>query len=218
MKGFTIMATDNYFKQLYDIDVRPKTKQKNGLNYLSWAAAWAEVKKIHPDAVYNVYEQIIEYAPNGEDVRKTRPWFDDGKTAWVKVGVTINGLEHKEMLPIMDFKNKPIPAENVTSSDANKSIKRCFTKACALHGLGAYIYEGEDLPEEAKESNSLQTDLMELIKKKSALSEATKIKVAEICKESLVEENGDPRLCDDNDKLKNLKKKLMAVRKVPDKK
>ena len=212
------MAVDNYFKQLYDIDVRPKTKQKNGLNYLSWAAAWAEVKKIHPDAVYNVYEQIMEYAPNGEDIMISRPWFDDGKTAWVKVGVTIGGLEHKEILPIMDFKNKPIPAENVTSYDANKSIKRCFAKACALHGLGAYIYEGEDLPEEAKESNGLQSDIMELIKKKSALSEATKTKVAGICKESLMEENGDPRLCTDNDKLKELKKKLMAVRKVPDKK
>lgn len=212
------MSDTNYFKQLYDIDVRAKTKQKNGLNYLSWAAAWAEVKKLHPNAIYRIYKQTISFCSDGITPWQERPWFDDGKTAWVEVGVTINNIEYKEILPILDYKNKPIPAENVTSYDANKSIKRCFTKACALHGLGAYIFEGEDLPEEAKAASALQAEVMDLIKKKSALSEATKAKVAGICKESLVEENGDPRLCEDNDKLKELKKKLMAVRKVPDKK
>lgn len=212
------MSETNYFKQLYDIDVRAKTKQKNGLNYLSWAAAWAEVKKIHPDATYTVYEQTLNFCSDGITPWQKRPWFDDGKTGWVKTGVTINGIEHIEQLPIMDFKNKAIPAENITSTEANKSIQRSLTKACARHGVGLYIFEGEDLPEEAKAANALQAEVMDLIKKKSALSEATKAKVAGICKESLAEENGDPRLCEDNDKLKELKKKLMAVRKVPDKK
>jgi len=209
---------ENYFKQLYDIDVRSKTKQKNGLNYLSWAAAWAEVKKIHPDAIYTVYEDILSFCSDGITPWKKRPWFDDGKTGWVKTGVTINGIEHIEQLPIMDFKNKPIPAENITSIEANKSIQRSLTKACARHGVGLYIFEGEDLPEEAKEVNSLQSEVVTLIKKKSELSKATAAKVAEICKAALPNENGDPRLSEDNEKLKELKKQLMAVRKVPDKK
>lgn len=211
------MSETNYFKQLYDIDVRSKTKQKNGLNYLSWAAAWAEVKKIHPDAIYTVYEDILSFCSDGITPWKKRPWFDDGKTGWVKTGVTINGIEHIEQLPIMDFKNKPIPAENITSIEANKSIQRSLTKACARHGVGLYIFEGEDLPEEAKEVNSLQSEVVTLIKKKSELSKATAAKVAEICKAALPNENGDPRLSEDNEKLKELKKQLMAVRKVPDK-
>ena len=66
---------------------------------------------------------------------------------WVKTGVTVNNIEHIEYLPVMDFKNKSIPVENVTSFDVNKTIQRSLTKACARHGLGLYIYAGEDLPE-----------------------------------------------------------------------
>ncbi len=64
-----------------------------------------------------------------------------------KTGVTINGLEHIEYLPVMDYKNKSIPADKVTSFDVNKAIQRSLTKALARHGLGLYIYAGEDLPE-----------------------------------------------------------------------
>lgn len=208
--------SDNYFVNLYNVNVNDKTKEKNGLTYLSWAAAWAEVKKVFPDAHYKYYEDILSFDPNGYPW-KTRYWFDDGKTAWVKVSVTINGIEHVEILPIMDYKNKPIPAESVTSMDANKSLKRCLAKCCALHGIALYIYEGEDINEDARIANTLQADVMELIQKKSKLSDATKAKVAQICKEILPDENGDPRICEDNEKLKELKKKLMAVRKIPDK-
>ena len=136
----------NYFSRLYAIDVHDKIEQKNGLNYLSWASAWAEVKKIYPSASYTVYENDIG-----------RYWFDDGHTAWVKTGVTINGLEHIERLPVMDYRNNSIPAENVTSYDANKAVQRSLTKACARHGLGLYIYEGEDLPEETKKKATQKT-------------------------------------------------------------
>ena len=117
------MDEKNYFQELYDVDVREKTKQKNGLNYLSWAAAWAEVKKKFPDATFKIYEQTMD------DKGNTRPWFDDGRTGWVKTGVTINGMELIEELPIMDFRNKSIPADSITSTDANKSIQRSLTKA-----------------------------------------------------------------------------------------
>ena len=128
--------TENYFKQLYDIDVRAKTKSKNGLQYLSWAACWSEVKKVFPDATFKIYEQMIKIVETSEGKEITReierPWFDDGNTGWVKTGVTINDIEHIEELPIMDFKNKSIVASNITSSDANKAIQRSLTKACAF--------------------------------------------------------------------------------------
>ena len=71
----------------------------------------------------------------------------DGRTCWVKTGVTINGIEHIEYLPVMDYQNKSIPLEEVKSFNVNTAIQRSLTKACARHGLGLYIYAGEDLPE-----------------------------------------------------------------------
>lgn len=130
---------DNYFKELNDINVNDKTEVKNGLTYLSWAWAWGEIKKRHPDATYEIYE-------NADGLF----YHTDGMTCWVKTGVTVNGVEHIEYLPVMDFKNKSIPREHVTSFDVNKAIQRSLTKACARHGLGLYIYAGEDLPETEK--------------------------------------------------------------------
>ena len=134
---------DNYFNDLYAVNVNGHTEKKNGLTYLSWAWAWGEIKKKHPDATYTVYE-------NAEGWN----YHTDGRTCWVKTGVTVNGIEHIEYLPVMDYKNKSISTENVTSFDVNKAIQRSLTKACARHGLGLYIYAGEDLPEE--EANEKQ--------------------------------------------------------------
>lgn len=124
------------FSVLSEINCNEHTEQKNGLTYLSWAWAWAEVKKQFPLAEYAIYENQDGWN-----------YFTDGKTCWVKTGVTINGLEHIEYLPVMDYKNKSIGADVVTSFDVNKAIQRSLTKACARHGLGLYIYAGEDLPE-----------------------------------------------------------------------
>lgn len=201
---------ENYFSNLYNIDVREKVKQKNNLNYLSWAAAWAEVKKVHPDAFYTIYEEIISISDTGIPM-KTRPWFDDGKTGWVKTGVTINGLEHIEELPIMDFKNKSIVADNITSADANKSIQRSLTKACARHGLGLYIYEGEDLPEESKQLERLRAECYKLVVVKSQSSESIKAKVNELCKAADSNTN-DPRQMTDIDALKVLKTQLSEIK------
>lgn len=131
------MANENYFKQLNSINCNDKTEKKNGLTYLAWAYAWGEVKKLFPESTYTIYENA-----NG--------WFyhTDGNTCWVKTGVTINGIEHIEYLPVMDYKNRSIPVDQVTSFDVNKAIQRSLTKAVARHGLGLYIYAGEDLPED----------------------------------------------------------------------
>ena len=127
------------FEQLNRINVNGHTEKKNGLTYLSWAWAWAEIKKLYPEAKYTIYERETEYGPVN--------YFTDGRTCWVKTGVTIEGLEHIEELPVMDFKNRSIGYADVTSMDINKAIQRSLTKACARHGLGLYIYAGEDLPD-----------------------------------------------------------------------
>lgn len=124
------------FETLNAINVNDKTETKNGLTYLSWAWAWGELLKRYPDSTYTIYE-------NSEG------WFyhTDGKTAWVKTGVTVEGKEYIEFLPVMDYKNRSIPLESITSFDVNKAIQRSLTKAVARHGLGLYIYAGEDLPD-----------------------------------------------------------------------
>ena len=141
------------FNTLNKIDVSRYVEKKNGLSYLSWANAWAEVKKIYPTASYVIYENTL---PNGYVVN----YFTDGKTCYVKTGVIIEGLEHIEELPVMDYKNKSIPFESVTSFDVNKAILRSLTKALARHGLGLYIYAGEDLPEEAKEPFAMTDEMV----------------------------------------------------------
>ena len=124
------------FEQLFEINVNEHVERKNGLQYLPWAYAWAEVKKLFPESTYKVYE-----SENG------CIYHTDGRTCWVKTSVIIVGLEHIEYLPVMDYKNKSILLENVTSFDVNKTIQRSLTKALARHGLGLYLYAGEDLPE-----------------------------------------------------------------------
>jgi len=124
------------FETLSTINVNDKVEKKNGLTYLSWAWAWAEVKKHYPHATYNVYE-------NAEGLN----FHHDGKTAWVKTGVTIEDIEHIEYLPVLDFRNASITLDKITSFNVNSSIQRSLTKAIARHGLGLYIYAGEDIPQ-----------------------------------------------------------------------
>lgn len=152
------------FAVLNNINVNNKVKTKMGLNYLSWAYAWGELLKNYPDATFNVYNRTIEtnetITTEDKDNGVTRtvvnkstqdvPYFTDGRTCFVKVGVTVNGIEYVEYFPIMGLKNDAIPANRVTMTDVNKAIQRAFVKACARHGLGLYIYAGEDLPETEK--------------------------------------------------------------------
>ena len=119
---------------LLKINVNDHTEKKNGLTYLSWAWAWAEVLKADPNANFKV-----EMQEHGG------PLMPIGDTFMVWVTVTMFGKPMTCMLPVLDYRNKPIPAPN--SFDVNTSIMRCLVKAIALHGLGLYIYAGEDLPE-----------------------------------------------------------------------
>lgn len=155
---------DNYFTELNSINVQDKIEKKGSLSYLSWAYAWAEVKKLHPDAAYTIYEN-------------TEGWnyHTDGRTCWVKTGVTVNGIEHIEYLPVMDYKNNSIPLDKVTSFDVNKAIQRSLTKAVARHGLGLYIYAGEDLPEAEKDESSTGSAKKEMPRWQLAVMSAVEI-------------------------------------------
>ena len=207
---------NNWFKELSAVDVNNYTREKNGLKYLSWMWAWSELKKRYPLSYATVHEttdgMLVWRDPVGCHVKTsiTIVWEDkdvDGNPKMMEHTVT-------EYLPIMDFKNKSVPYDNVDSMMVNKAVQRSLTKCIARLGIGSYIYVNEDLPEEIKESGKLQAECMELITKRSSLSEATKAKVAEICKELLPGENGDPRLCESSDTLKELKKRLQATRKI----
>lgn len=177
------------FAVLNDINVNDKVKAKMGLNYLSWAYAWGELLKAYPDATLNVYNRTIEtnetITTEDKDNGVTRtvvnkstqdvPYFTDGRSCFVKVGVSIHGVEYIEYFPIMGLKNDAIPANRVTMTDVNKALQRAFVKACARHGLGLYIYAGEDLPEveknapvvvsDATDFKSVQTDVINLVTK-----------------------------------------------------
>lgn len=135
----------NYFEILNNINVSDKVEKKNGLSYLSWAWAWTEIKKHFPESTFTIYENADGWN-----------YHTDGRTAWVKTGVTVNGIEHIEYLPVMDHRNNSIPLEKVTSFDVNKAIQRSLTKAAARHGLGLYIYAGEDVPEGVSDAPKTQ--------------------------------------------------------------
>lgn len=209
------MSGNNVFESLNGVDLTNKVKMKKDLAYLPWSSAWSEVKKRYPDANYKVYHQIMDELGN------QRPWHDDGRTGWVEVGVSINGNEIIETLAVKDYKNQSIPAEEITSVDANNALKRCLTKACAMHGLGLYIYEGEELPEDLSKIFELQNEVMNLVNKKCSLSDKAKAKVADLCKtaekqcfpdmdDSVI--TGNPKNIEDIEILSNLKKQLLAVR------
>ena len=132
----------SYFTTLNEINVNEHTENKGGLTYLSWAWAWRELKAHFPKSYYTIYEN--DYGWN---------YHTDGRYCWVKTGVTVVDddleIEHIEYLPVMDYKNHSITADRVTSFDVNKTIQRSLTTAVARHGLGLYIYAGEDVPDEA---------------------------------------------------------------------
>lgn len=135
------MGNLSVFAQLSVIDCKAHIESKptsggKTLSYLSWAWAWQILKEKFPSAFYTIYE-------NKDGLN----YHTDGNTCWVKTGVTVEGIEHIEYLPVMDFRNVSIPLAKVTSYDVNKSIQRSLTKAVARHGLGLYIYAGEDIPD-----------------------------------------------------------------------
>ena len=124
----------NIFKDLSSLSVKDKTEKKGKFSYLSWASAWSMLKLEHPTAQRIVYES--EHTGLN--------FFSDGTTAYVKVGIVIEGMEHIDYLPVMDYRNNSIPMAKITSMDVNTTIQRSTAKAIAMHGLGLSLWIGED--------------------------------------------------------------------------
>ena len=116
----------NVFKDLAGISIKGKVERKGKFDYLSWATAWSLIKSEFPNAQRNVYESD----------HTGLNFFTDGQSAYVKVGITINDLEHIDYLPVMDYRNNSIPLAKITSMDVNTAIQRSTAKAIAMHGLG----------------------------------------------------------------------------------
>ncbi len=149
----------NYFKELNKIECA--TEKKNNLTYVSWSDAWTKVKEQHPEATYTIYENADGF-----------PFWESKFGIDCKVGVTINWLEHIVRLPVMDWANKPQKdtaykyttrygektCEAADAFDINKTIQRAFAKAIAMHGIGLYVYRGEDLPEDIDWNNATIRD------------------------------------------------------------
>ena len=153
------------FNELYQVNVNAYTEEKNGLTYLTWSYAWAEVKKRYPNATYEIekFENNLPYV------------YDENTGYMVFTKVTIEGLTYEMWLPVMDSANKTMKnepykykvkeykngkptgnwlekiVESATMFDINKTIMRCLVKNLAMFGLGLYIYSGEDLPTQLDE-------------------------------------------------------------------
>lgn len=148
------------FDTLFEVNVNDHVEKKNGLSYLSWAYAWADIKKRYPNATY----EIKRFGENN------LPYVYDQNTGYmVFTSVTIDNLTHEMWLPVMDSANKAMKSEAYTYNtkykkglvveaatmfDINKTIMRCLVKNLAMFGLGLYIYAGEDLPENQSEQTS----------------------------------------------------------------
>jgi hypothetical protein len=117
-------------------NVNDHVEKKNGLSYLSWAWAWAEALKADAKASYKI------------EMFGDKCFMDINGTAMVFVTVTMFDKPMTCQLPVMDYRNKAIP--NPDAFAVNTAIMRCMTKALALHGLGLYLYSGEDVPEEGR--------------------------------------------------------------------
>mgnify|MGYP002829648230 FL=1 len=138
LKGDNMIATDgSAFAILDSIDVSEYTEKKGNFTYLSWAWAVRELLKVDPQATW----KICEYQQaDGE----TAPYMMTAAGAFVKVKLWVGGICREQVHPVLDNRNQTIEQPN--AFHVNTSIMRCLTKAIALHGLGLYIYAGEDLP------------------------------------------------------------------------
>ena len=147
------MATKktNYFTELDQVDITKHIEKKGNFSYLSWPYAVRELKKRHPEATWTVHEY-----GEGFPFIKTECGF------FVKVTVTINGIDATQIHPVLDHKNKTINSPD--AFQINTSIQRCLAKAIALHGFGLHIFVGEDLPSSPPIDALQQKELLDLAK------------------------------------------------------
>ena len=162
----------NYFSVLNAIDVSEHTQKKGNFTYLSWPYAVGELLERHPATTWEVHEY------DGKPYMQTPAGF------FVKTSVTVDGVTRTQVHPVLDNYNKPIQSPN--AFQINTSIQRCLVKAIALHGLGLYIYAGEDLPrdkpeeiknvgEVLRDNDAIATALQNLINQVDAITSRTEL-------------------------------------------
>ena len=151
-----VKKRENTFEVLNKVDVSKFTEKKGQFNYLSWAYAVRELLKVCPDATWEVH--LFDNADGTK-----QPYMKNGTGAYVQVTVDVDSVKRTQVHPVLDNRNKPIEKPN--AFEINTSIQRCLAKAIALHGLGLYIFAGEDLPEAAPLSDAQQYELNELASK-----------------------------------------------------
>ena len=149
--------TKSTFKTLAALNVKDRVEKKGRFDYLSWAYAWAMIKDKYPDVNRKVYES--EHTGLN--------YFTDGSTGYVKVGVTINNVEHVDYLPIMNHSNQSLSIDKITSFAVNKTIQRSTVKAIAMHGLGLSLWAGEDLVGISEEAPAVKATKKPILKKTS---------------------------------------------------
>jgi hypothetical protein len=121
------------YSEIAAINVNEHIEKKNNLSYLSWAWAVDTLMRHDEDASWEYGE--LHYLQD--------------HTVMVYCTVHAFGHTRTAQLPVMDYKNKSIP--NPDAVQVNVTMQRALVKAIALHGLGLYIYAGEDLPMEFKQ-------------------------------------------------------------------
>lgn len=145
MNAKTETRVQNAFEELSAVDCSAYTEKKGKFTYLSWTFAVSELLKRHPTATWRVVETADGI-----------PYWTTGAGTFVKVGVTVDGIERVQIHPVLNSNNKTIDSPN--AFEINTSIQRALVKAIALHGLGLYIYAGEDLPEAAQAEKNAQAE------------------------------------------------------------
>lgn len=145
------MSEQSLFEQLNQLNVNDHVDKKNGLSYLSWSYAHQELMKVDPNYTVKIHEYPH---PEVANEQYFVPYLATPEGYSVTVSITIKGQTETETLPVLDFKNKAVPYKQADMFQINKTYKRCFVKAAALHGLGLYIYNGDVMPEQPFEAAS----------------------------------------------------------------
>ena len=144
------------YEKLSKVNVNENKKKKGQFDYLSWSWAVAELLKVCPDAEWEVHEYQNEDG-------LTAPYMTTNAGTFVKVSVTCEGITRTQVHPVTDNRNQPIAQP--TCVDIGNSTQRCLAKAIALHGLGLYIFAGEDLPEPDALNSKQRAEILAIVKK-----------------------------------------------------
>ncbi|WP_426429110.1 DUF1071 domain-containing protein [Staphylococcus equorum] len=192
------MTEKTLFQQLNLLNVNDHVEKKQGLSYLAWSYAHQELMKIDPN-----YEMKIHDYPHPEVLNEQYfvPYLASPEGYSVTVSITLKGVTKTETLPVLDMRNKSVAYKSADMFQINKTYKRAFVKCAALHGIGLYLYHGEDAPDQ---SDELRQTLLEEIQNITDLlvSQGTEITTDEVKEKFQI---GDINVMTQSDIVGNIK-------------